>query len=128
MKTPSPQVRLLLVPLLVVSLVACGLAMPVASAMAGRLGQSVGDCCRVEAAAVCCGMACCQSPIPRPERSPSDVPKRSDDRPNDGKLGWVAIALANVPATSTLERHGDSLAVPHSGSPSLIAQHIRLQI
>jgi hypothetical protein len=128
MKTFSPTIRFLLVPLLLVSLVASGLAMPVASAMAARLGQPVGDCCRTEAAAVCCGTACCQSPVPRPERSPSDVPKRSDDRSNDGKLGWAAIALVNTPAINTLERHGDSLAVPHSGSPSLIAQHIRLQI
>lgn len=120
MNSPTPTIRLLLLPLLV-SLVLGGYAKPTEGAVV-----SAGECCLAKVNA-CCGRACCEVPAPLQERPRSDQTTSSSDRPRDGKVSWSGVILRNA-ESGHIDRCDSSPAVPHSGSPSLIAQHVRLQI
>jgi hypothetical protein len=65
--------------------------------------------------------------VPRQERTPSNSSRPSNDRPSDGKATWITISPHNADLVRT-DRLESSLDVPVSGSPSLITQHVQLQI
>ena len=72
-------------------------------------------------------MPCCEVPAPLQERPQSDQAKPSSDRRGDGDANWYRVTLQNA-NLGHLTRRGSPPAVLASGSPSLITQHIRLQI
>lgn len=87
-----------------------------------------GRSCCAGARAECCGtscegMACCGRPAPRPAPA---TPSRDGmkeivkDHRVQGSVEFFAAASRSAPQAV-------SLAVPASGSPSLVAQHVRLQ-
>ncbi len=113
--------RLLLLPLLALGLVFSGFTMPTNGAVA-----SPGECCQTKVK-TCCGMTCCETPTPQQQRPRSDQTKPSNERPSDGQSSWSGITL-RYGSLGRAERYASPMAVPTSGSPSLITQHIRLQI
>jgi hypothetical protein len=98
--------------------------------LAAAKGENVarGTSCCGQLASRCCESACCGMPANPSERSPSNPPSRSNDRLQDGKLVWSSFSdgVATMNTGLTLRRFSEIL--PTSGSPSLVSEHIRLQI
>jgi hypothetical protein len=114
---------MLLVPLLAVGLLAGGFATPVLGSTA-----SGKECCPATVVnSACCGLSCCQAPAPQPDRSATEHSKRTTDRSTDGKIAWASLFTLDRDHRQTAVG-GRQFGVPASGSPSLIAQHVRLQI
>ncbi len=112
-----------------VSCVLGGIAIPSgANATAVDAWLASHACCHQDGVQNCCGMACCRTPASVPDRVPLDQPERFDLRLQGRKLPWSGTTPSVPKVTDAAERHGISLAVPTSGSPSLITQHICLQV
>jgi hypothetical protein len=125
MNTYSPTIRLVFAPLLVLGLLVGTLP---ARDIVACDADSAGCCCCPSAQLASCTMACCQTPTPVPDRLPYDPEKRSPRNSSDGKLGWVNSAVGhNAPASMPVDQ-ADLMAAPRDRGPSLIAQHVRLQI
>ena len=123
MNFTTTTTRILLVPLLAVGLLAGGFATPALGSTAG--GK---ECCPATVVnSACCGLSCCQAPAPQPDRSAAEHSKRISDHPADGKIGWAGSFTLDGDHGQTAIG-GRPFGVPASGSPSLIAQHVRLQI
>ncbi|MCA9068045.1 MAG: hypothetical protein KDA84_03945 [Planctomycetaceae bacterium] len=123
MNAKPSTIQMLLAPVLAVSLVFGGL-----SAASGSPLPTRGECCQAETGSECCGTTCCETPTPKPVQAPINSTKRVDDDPRSGKLGWVPLAMPIHDAKENVVRNHAALAVPASGSLSLVTQHIRLQI
>jgi hypothetical protein len=116
------KTRILVAPALAIVLLFGSFATPAMGATTGKH-----DCCQVEAKSTCCGTTCCEARAPRQEQSQPDQSRPSNDRPSDGKATWIGYGTGDV-LLSRPNRLESSLDVPVSGSPSLITQHVRLQI
>lgn len=127
MNTFSPTTRFLYVLLMAFSVVMGGMSEPTLAARACSTGYSEMSCCSHVRVGEC-GMACCQAPEPVPQQAPADELNQLRDRSSDGKLTWVATPKERIGSAGLARRCVRSLAVPASGSPSLITQHICLQV
>ena len=123
MNISTPTTRTLLIPLIAAGLLAGGRPAPaMSSTVAGKA------CCQQPASdSTCCGQSCCQVPTPQPKQNAPDQSKRSNDRTGDGMfLSVGAVEFYRDPDQATCPGHFSCLG--GSGGPSLIAQHVRLQI
>jgi len=126
----STTIRFLLAHLMTLSVILAGFALPVNAASSCR------ECCKVlETPAACChkaapadcGMACCQQRPVEPMQAPAKDPQLPQERPASGSV--LSTAAAGLTVSSTVRSLSvRSLAVPASGSPSLVTQHICLQV
>jgi hypothetical protein len=120
--------RVLALPLIVAAL---AMSVPFEVSRAAEAGTNIAsgrNCCG-KIASPCCGSACCRMPADQSERSPSNPADNSSQRAQEGKLVWSAFAALGVAAEAggAALRHFSGI-VSTSGSPSLIAEHVRLQI
>lgn len=116
---------------LLASLTAMGLALGswlAAPAMAATGDAPAGHCCHAKAASPCCEGACCQRQAPNPQQPPTDPLATSNEGPQD--VNFVASGF--VPPRGTDPKPAASLlcclALPGTGTSSLTAEHVRLQI
>jgi len=84
-----------------------------------------GSCCD-KLLTVDCGMACCQQLPIEPMPAPVDHSAQLQNCTGGAGVSQIAPTAATNPLQ--LVRHIRSLAVPASGSPSLVTQHICLQV
>ena len=101
MNATNPTSRLFLIASLALSLLTGSFTTPAFSAT-----DSARKCCQPEARSTCCGMACCQTPIPQHDRTP----------------------LPNEKSSSGRDLAGFDSGLPVSGAPSLVALHVLLRV
>jgi hypothetical protein len=123
MNLTAATIRILLVPLMTLGMLAGSVA-----GQGARPTQSGKGCCQaMDVNSACCGLSCCQSPAPQPERSSTDLWSRLFDRSSDGKISWAG-AYSLDRAHSHAAQDACDIVAPASAVPSLIVQHVRLQI
>lgn len=124
MPSIHPTSRLFLIASLVVSLLTGSFATPAFSAT-----DSARKCCQPEARSACCGMLCCQTPVPQNDRTPLPNEKSSGGRDLTG-FDFGLPAGRSVSPTSDLQRLRAAAndAVPVSGAPSLVTLHVLLRV
>ena len=122
MASINSTTRILTAPVLVLALLFSGFAMPANGATA-----SPSKCCKAEVTTDCYGMPCCDVRAPRQDQPQPVQSRPSNDRPSDGKTIWIdyVSGQADLRRSTQVELFSGA---PTSGSPSLIAQHVRLQI
>tara|TARA_R110002072_G_scaffold282552_1_gene445515 strand:- start:17647 stop:18021 length:375 start_codon:yes stop_codon:yes gene_type:complete len=124
MNATNPTSRLFLIASLALSLLTGSFTTPAFSAT-----DSARKCCQPEARSTCCGMACCQTPIPQHDRTPLPNEKSSSGRDLAGfDSGLPAGRMANLTADLLRLRMAANAAVPVSGAPSLVALHVLLRV
>ena len=124
MTSTNPTSRLFLIASVAVSLLTGSFATPAISAT-----DSARKCCQPEARSVCCGMACCQTPLPQNDRTPLPNEKSSPGRELAGfNFGLPAGRSVDLTTEMLQLRAAASDAVPVSGAPSLVALHVLLRV
>jgi hypothetical protein len=129
MKTLRATFRLLLTASLMLSLSMANLYPQLMAGNARAAGvvkdQSPRVCCCGTKDGKCCGMACCQRGIPKPDKTPAP-PNRSDDH---GQPLGLAGVDATIDGSDAAEFGGVTLNhAASSGNASLVASGIRLNV
>lgn len=124
MTSTNPTSRLFLIASVAVSLLTGSFATPAISAT-----DSARKCCQPEARSACCGMACCQAPLPQNDRTPLPKEKSSSGRELAGfDFGLPASQSVGLTTKMLRLRAAADDAVPVSGAPSLVALHVLLRV
>lgn len=124
MTSSIPTSRLLLIASLAVSLLTGSFATPAFSA-----ADTARKCCQPEARSACCGMACCQTPVPQNDRTPLPNEKSSHSRELAGfNFGLPAGRAVSLTTEMLRLRAAANDAVPVSGALSLVALHVLLRV